>query len=157
MHQRTKLDDRSDVETLAQTIHVRDITERVAESVRTSGIESGICCVSSQETTSVVRVNECEAGFLADFADLVSRLLASGSETSTQVFGAQCASLLLGATGETIPVADGKLCLGTWQRVLLVELGGSLQSNGGEHWNVHVVGSGAHVRESSSSTSSAPI
>src|SRR4029078_7382298 len=33
-----------------------------------------------------------------------------------------CMSMLLGTAGETIPVRDGELCLGTWQRVLFLEL-----------------------------------
>ncbi len=34
---------------------------------------------------------------------------------------ARCMSMLLGPAGESIPVRDGELCLGTWQRVLLLE------------------------------------
>ena len=30
--------------------------------------------------------------------------------------------MILGSAGESIPVADGELCLGTWQRVLFIEL-----------------------------------
>jgi thiamine phosphate synthase YjbQ (UPF0047 family) len=33
---------------------------------------------------------------------------------------AHCLQLMLGAS-ETIPVADGKLALGTWQRIFVVE------------------------------------
>ncbi len=33
-----------------------------------------------------------------------------------------CMSMLLGSAGESIPVGDGDLCLGTWQRVLFIEL-----------------------------------
>ena len=36
---------------------------------------------------------------------------------------AHCRHLLLGAS-ETVPVVDGRLHLGTWQRVFLVELDG---------------------------------
>ena len=32
--------------------------------------------------------------------------------------------MLLGSAGESIPVRDGELQLGTWQRVFLVELDG---------------------------------
>ena len=30
--------------------------------------------------------------------------------------------MILGSAGESIPVGDGELCLGTWQRVLFIEL-----------------------------------
>ena len=33
-----------------------------------------------------------------------------------------CMAMLLGTAGESIPVRDGELCLGTWQRVLFLEL-----------------------------------
>ena len=35
---------------------------------------------------------------------------------------AHCMSMILGSAGESIPVADGELCLGQWQRVLFIEL-----------------------------------
>jgi len=40
---------------------------------------------------------------------------------------AHCLQLMLG-TSESIPVADGELLLGTWQRVFLVELDGPRES-----------------------------
>ena len=33
-----------------------------------------------------------------------------------------CMAMLLGPAGESVPVRDGELCLGTWQRVLFIEL-----------------------------------
>ena len=36
---------------------------------------------------------------------------------------AHCQQIMLG-TSESIPVADGELLLGTWQRIFLVELDG---------------------------------
>jgi secondary thiamine-phosphate synthase enzyme len=36
---------------------------------------------------------------------------------------AHCQQLMLGAS-ETVPVADGELLLGAWQRIFLVELDG---------------------------------
>ena len=35
---------------------------------------------------------------------------------------AHCMSMILGSAGESIPVGDGELCLGPWQRVLFIEL-----------------------------------
>ena len=43
--------------------------------------------------------------------------------------------MLLGPAGESIPVSEGELILGRWQRVLFVELDGSHGS-----WLVEVVG-----------------
>ena len=58
-------------------LSVRDITEEVNEAVRESGITTGIACVYSPHTTCCVRVNEFEAGFIDDFAELLRRLVPS--------------------------------------------------------------------------------
>jgi thiamine phosphate synthase YjbQ (UPF0047 family) len=46
-------------------------------------------------------------------------------------------SMLLGSAGESIPVRDGELLLGTWQRVLFIEL----DRERDRRWLVQVVGS----------------
>jgi len=122
-------------------LSVRDITDDVAEAVQDSGIEDGIACVYSTHTTCWVRVNEWESGLLEDYAVLLSRLVPNGGEQysahddreqRTRALGdegreaanghAHCISLLLGSAGESIPVRAGELCLGTWQRILFLEL-----------------------------------
>jgi thiamine phosphate synthase YjbQ (UPF0047 family) len=45
-------------------------------------------------------------------------------------------SLLMGPAGESIPLREGELCLGTWQRVLFIELDRSRE----RRWLVQVVG-----------------
>jgi len=50
---------------------------------------------------------------------------------------AHCMSMILGSAGESIPVGDGELCLGTWQRVLFIELDRSRP----RRWLCKVVGS----------------
>ena len=120
-------------------LQVTDITEDVREVVRESGIRDGIVCVYSPHTTASVRVNEFEKGFLEDFAGMLKRLVPSEGyyahddwDRRTENlcpedmdFGnghAHCMSMLLGPAGESIPVSDGELCLGQWQRVLFIEL-----------------------------------
>jgi len=134
-------------------LSVRDITDEVAEAVRESGVRNGIVCVYSPHTTCCVRVNEFENGFLADFATLLRRLVPSEGyyahddwDRRTENvcpedmdFGnghSHCMSMLLGSAGESIPVVDGKLQLGTWQRVLFLEL----DRERDRRWVVQVVG-----------------
>ena len=134
-------------------LHVRDITEDVAEAVRESGVRNGICCVYSPHTTCAVRVNEFESGFLEDFTGLLKRLVPTEGyyahddwEKRTENIceedmdigngHAHCMSMLLGPAGESIPVAEGELCLGTWQRVLFLELDRERE----RRWIVQVVG-----------------
>src|SRR5262249_34383884 len=56
-------------------LHVTDITDDVAEIVRESGIQDGICLVYSPHTTCCVRVNEYEGGMFEDFGTLLRRLI----------------------------------------------------------------------------------
>jgi secondary thiamine-phosphate synthase enzyme len=112
---------------------VTDITADVRASVRDSGVRNGIACVYSPGTTSCIRVNEFETGLLEDFGALLERLLAHD---------AHCLSMLLGPPGESIPVADGELLLGRWQRVLFLELGAEQDAR----WHVEVVGTRGRER-----------
>ncbi len=134
-------------------LSIKDITEEVQEAVVASGIKNGICSVYSPHTTCSVRVNEFETGFLEDFALLLKKLVPSDSyyahddwDRRTENvcpedmdFGnghSHCMSMLLGPAGESIPVRDGELCLGTWQRVLFLEL----DRERDRRWLVQVVG-----------------
>jgi secondary thiamine-phosphate synthase enzyme len=134
-------------------LSVRDITDEVNEAVRASGITNGIACVYSPHTTCCVRVNEFESGFLDDFADMLKRLVPSEGyyahddwdrrtenlSPEGMNFGnghAHCMSMLLGSAGESIPVVEGALQLGTWQRVLFLEL----DRERDRRWIVQVVG-----------------
>ena len=49
---------------------------------------------------------------------------------------AHCMSMLLGSAGESVPVIDGELALGQWQRVLFIEL----DRERDRRWLVQVVG-----------------
>jgi secondary thiamine-phosphate synthase enzyme len=135
-------------------LSVRDITDEVNEVVAESGIQAGIACVYSPHTTCCVRVNEFEQGFMDDFASLLKRLVPQESyyahddwDRRTEniceedmEFGnghSHCMSMLLGSAGESIPVRDGELLLGTWQRVLFIEL----DRERDRRWLVQVVGS----------------
>ncbi len=132
---------------------VTDITEEVRDLVRQSGIQDGICSVYSPHTTCSVRVNEWERGFLEDFAVLLKRLVPTEHyyahddwdrrtenvcEEDMEVGNghAHCMSMLLGPAGESIPVNDGELALGQWQRVLFLEL----DRERDRRWLVQVVG-----------------
>jgi len=132
---------------------ITDITDDVQECVRTSGIVDGICCVYSPHTTCSVRVNEWERGFLEDFAVLLRRLVprehyyahddwdrrtenVCPEDRDAGNGHAHCMSMLLGPAGESIPVRDGDLQLGQWQRILFLELDRARD----RRWLVQVVG-----------------
>ena len=132
---------------------VTDITDEVQEAVRESGITEGIACVYSPHTTCCVRVNEFERA-----SSRTSRSCSAGScrresyyahddfdrrtenicpEDMEQGNGhSHCMAMLLGTAGESVPVREGELQLGTWQRVLFIEL----DRERDRRWLVQVVG-----------------
>jgi secondary thiamine-phosphate synthase enzyme len=69
--------------------------------------------VFSPDTTCALLVNERESGLLEDIKRAIARLNPNGSDARAG---------MLGATSVVLPAVDGHLRLGTWQRVLLVEL-----------------------------------
>jgi secondary thiamine-phosphate synthase enzyme len=113
-----------------------DLTDRVRRIVDKSGIRCGQVVVFSKHTTAAIRINEAEPELLQDFIGFLERVAPEGAEYRHNDFAvrtvnmtdnecanahAHCRQLLL-STSETIPLIDGELCLGTWQRIFLVEL-----------------------------------
>ena len=134
-------------------LSVRDITDEVTETVRESGVQDGIVCIYSPHTTCCVRVNEMETGFLEDFTNLLKALVPHDSyyahddwdrrtenicpEDMDQGNGhSHCMAMLLGGAGESVPIRNGELQLGHWQRVLFIEL----DCERDRRWLVQVVG-----------------
>src|SRR5690242_21864171 len=97
------------------SLTVLDITNEVRRELSSSGRDSGIAYVSPLDEVALVRVQEREAGFFTDLEDLLSRLV-----PQEQVERERMLCMLLGPRVEQIPFADGQLCLGQWQRILLL-------------------------------------
>ena len=122
----------------SQPIQLLDITDEVAAFVRATGITDGIVNVFSRHTTAAVRIQEDEPLLLEDLRDFLQRLTPAGTYYRHNDFRVRthhmhddespnghshCLQFLLG-TGESVPIVDGELLLGTWQRIFLVELDG---------------------------------
>jgi thiamine phosphate synthase YjbQ (UPF0047 family) len=95
---------------------VVDVTNEVAHTVSAADAASGIAFVAAGED-GLIRVNEREDGFFGDVGALLERLVPFEAASREQLLG-----LLLGTRSEGIPFADRRLCLGRWQRILLVGL-----------------------------------
>jgi len=122
----------------ARTTEFIDVTDRLEQFVAGAGIRSGILAVLTLHTTTAIVVNEHEPQLLADFEALLEGLApAHGAyrhddpdvRTVNVTPGerpnghAHCRALLL-PSSTALTVADGRLLLGRWQRVFLVELDG---------------------------------
>jgi len=119
---------RLQVET-AERAQLVDITDRVRQVVRASGVVSGLCHVFSPHTTAGLTVNEN-----ADPDVRHDLLLALRNAVPEQASGgryrhgegnsdAHVKTSLVG-TSQLIPVEGGALVLGTWQGVFLCEFDG---------------------------------
>jgi thiamine phosphate synthase YjbQ (UPF0047 family) len=110
---------------------VIDITNEVRHAVEDSGIDSGIVFVTSGEQPCIVRVNERESGFFEDLQELLERLipLETGDRERLLCF-------LLGPRSEQVPFTDGRLCLGQWQRILVIGFDGNAHYG----WQLTIVG-----------------
>ena len=104
-----------------------DLTARVAEIVARSGLADGLCSVFVPHATAAIVINENDdPNVCTDVLDALDRLIPAGIWRHDRVDGNAASHIqatLLGP-GETIPVKDGRLQLGTWQAVMLVELDG---------------------------------
>jgi secondary thiamine-phosphate synthase enzyme len=121
-----------------QPIELIDITDPVAGLVRDAAVWSGQVVLLSRHTTAAVRIQENEPLLLEDLRDFLAGLAPPTSSYRHNDFRvrthhmhpderpnghAHCLQLLLGSS-ESVPVVDGRLALGTWQRLFLVELDG---------------------------------
>lgn len=109
---------------------VLDITQMVEQAVRKSCVESGICLVYTLHTTTAVVVNEAEPGLMRDIAAKMRELLPPGGYHHGENGPAHLQAAVLG-NSVAIPVDQDALVLGTWQRVLFVELDGPRRRNVG--------------------------
>jgi thiamine phosphate synthase YjbQ (UPF0047 family) len=98
------------------TLTVLDITNEVRRELAGSGRDSGIAYVSPLDDVALVRVQERESGFFCDLEDLLTRLVPHEEQDRERML-----CMLLGPRTEQIPFSDGQLCLGRWQRILLVD------------------------------------
>jgi thiamine phosphate synthase YjbQ (UPF0047 family) len=100
------------------TLAVLDITNDVAREIAASDLDAGIAYLSARNERSLVRVNERESGFFCDLEDLLVRLVPIDADDRERLV-----CLLLGPGTEQVPFSDGRLCLGTYQRIFLVGFG----------------------------------
>jgi secondary thiamine-phosphate synthase enzyme len=104
-----------------------DVTARVAAVVAESGLAEGLCHVYVAHATAAIVVNENDdPNVCVDLLDALDRLVPAGIWRHDRVDGNAASHIQAAILGpsETIPIRDGKLCLGTWQAIMLAELDG---------------------------------
>lgn len=113
-----------------------DLTDEVAARLAETGLEHGQALVFCRHTTAGVLINEHEPLLLEDLARTLDRLAAPHEdyrhddltvrtvnlvENEPANGHSHCQQLAVGCS-VLVPIVGGKLALGRWQRVFLVEL-----------------------------------
>jgi secondary thiamine-phosphate synthase enzyme len=106
--------------------HVVDITEQVEQFLAMKKAGNGLCHVFAKHTTCAITTADLDPGTDLDMLDAFDKLIPklnyrhphNPSHVPDHIM-----SCIIGP-GVMLPVHNGELQLGTWQRVVLIELDG---------------------------------
>lgn len=111
----------------SRQIEIVDITDGIERYVNDCGREKGICLVYSLHTTTALIINEADEALLNDILKLMERIAPQAAgyqhDRGDGNAHAHLRAALLG-NSVIIPVENGGLALGTWQRILFIEMDG---------------------------------
>ena len=105
----------------------RDVADDIASLVAKSGIRNGVAVVSMTGSTGAITTIEFESGALKDLRDALDRIAPADGDYEHNArwhdgngFSHVRSALL--KTSISVPVLDGKLALGTWQQIVVLNL-----------------------------------
>jgi len=105
---------------------VVDLTEQLQSLIRKAKMQKGICSIFVTHTTAALTTGEIGEGTEKDLLEVVEQMVPSirfrHAHDPSHAWSHMASSIL--GPSLTIPVSGGKLVLGTWQSVMLVELDG---------------------------------
>jgi secondary thiamine-phosphate synthase enzyme len=117
--QELKLSTRGDADVI-------DITAEVTRVISEGSVEDGLVTAFVRGSTAAITTMEFEPGGVADLRDLLDRLVPVEGDYEhnrlnhdTNSHAHQRASLI--GASEQVPVVGGRLALGTWQQLVLVD------------------------------------
>jgi secondary thiamine-phosphate synthase enzyme len=106
--------------------HIVDLTDGIARIVSGAEADRGLVTVFVSGSTAAVTTMEYEPGGIQDLTELLDRLIPSGNAYAHNRLNrdtnahAHLRAAVIGPS-ETIPFVDGRLALGTWQQVVLID------------------------------------
>ena len=104
-----------------------DITPRVRDAVRRSGVRNGLVAIYAQGATGAIMIQEnWDDSVQRDVVSLLRKLIPKGVWEHDAQDGNGDSHLKSGLVGpsETIPLIDGQLGLSTWQNIFFCEFDG---------------------------------
>lgn len=117
-------------------IGIYNITPQIVEFLDSSAVKNGQVLVFSRHTTTALAINEDEERLLTDIKVYLQKLAPPGDKylhndlhlrivPPDEPINAHSHLMAMTLnTSEVIPIAEGKLALGTWQSVLFFDLDG---------------------------------
>jgi len=106
---------------------VVDLTQQVSDLVTAAHLAEGLCTVFVRHATAAIILNEnADPGFRLDIVQALDKLFPEGVWEHDKVDDNGAAHLKAAFLGpsESIPIREGRLLLGVWQGVALVECDG---------------------------------
>jgi secondary thiamine-phosphate synthase enzyme len=106
--------------------HIVDITPGVESVVRTAGVDRGIVTVFATGSTVGITTMEYEPGGVSDLQGLLDRLIPVRGDYEHNRLNhdsnahAHLRAAVIGPS-ETVPLVHGRLVLGTWQQLVLID------------------------------------
>ena len=106
---------------------IHDVTPQVAQALASSGVRSGLATVHVPGSTAAVTTIEHESGVLEDLRAALERLAPrEGHYAHNARWGdgngySHLRAALLGPS-LSLPVLEGRLALGTWQQIVVLDL-----------------------------------
>lgn len=121
---------------------LQKVTTKVAAIVAESGVQTGLCSLFLRHTSASLIIQEnADPDVLLDLANFLAKLVPEGDRYIHSTEGADDMPAhirtVLTHTSEQIPIANGRLVLGTWQGIYLWE---HRQRNHLRELVVHVMG-----------------
>ena len=110
---------------------VVDITDEVQKVVSAEKTGEGVCSIFVAHTTCALTTADLDPGTDLDTLDALDKMFPEGDYRhphDPSHVGEHILSSIIGSS-VNIPVSDGNLILGTWQRVVLIELSGPRERN----------------------------
>ena len=103
-----------------------DITSGVQRVVESSGVGEGSAIAFVRGSTAAITTMEYEPGGVHDLRELLDRLVPAEGDYEhnrlnhdTNSHAHQRASIV--GPSEAVPILDGRLALGTWQQIVLID------------------------------------
>lgn len=119
---------------MAEVLHIKtsdrkqvvDLTGQIEAVIRKAKLQEGLCSLFVTHTTAALTTGEIGEGTEEDFLQVVEQMIPridfQHAHNPAHAWSHMASSIL--GPSLSVPVSAGRLVLGTWQSVMLVELDG---------------------------------